>query len=143
MRILFNKREEIMKKVIFSLLVIPAVLYGSAFCDSLSVGNVEIKAVRLNEPVIVDGILSEPVWHNGGELCDFTQREPDEGGEATERTEIRIAYDDDALYVGARMHDSAPDSIIARMGRRDEWVSADFVRFYIDPYYDRRSGFWS
>ncbi|UCE17576.1 MAG: carbohydrate binding family 9 domain-containing protein, partial [Gemmatimonadota bacterium] len=133
-----------MKRVIFSFLLTFAVL-SMIFSEMLSANDakdVEVHAIRLEEPVVVDGILSETVWNNGSEICDFIQRDPDEGSEPTERTEVRVAYDDDALYVGARMYDSAPDSIIARLGRRDQWPSADFFRFYIDPYYDRRSGFY-
>lgn len=130
-----------MKRIYFPLLIIIAV-FSAASSDTLSTEPIEVEAMRVKEPIVVDGILTESVWHNGCELCDFSQREPDEGAEATEKTVLRIAYDDEALYVGARMYDSAPDSIITRMGRHDEWVSADFVRFYIDPYYDRRSGFY-
>ena len=133
-----------MKRLLLSVLVFAAALnicYGDSV-DSLSMEEIEVQAIRLEETVTVDGILSESVWHNGCCVTEFTQREPDEWAEATEKTEVRIAYDDDALYVGARMYDSAPDSIIARLGRRDEWPSADFFRFYIDPYYDRRSGFY-
>ncbi|UCE19186.1 MAG: carbohydrate binding family 9 domain-containing protein, partial [Gemmatimonadota bacterium] len=133
-----------MKRLFLSVVVFAVALnvcYGDSV-DSLSMKDIEVQAIRLSEEVIVDGVLSESVWHNGYCITEFTQREPDEWAEATEKTEVRIAYDDDALYVGARMYDSAPDSIIARLGRRDQWPSADFFRFYIDPYYDRRSGFY-
>ena len=130
-----------MKKGIVSLLLIFTV-FGVTLSDTLSTKEIEVQAIRIEESMVIDGILSESVWHNGCDICDFTQREPDEGAEPTEKTEVRVAYDDEALYVGARMYDSAPDSIIARLGRRDEWPSADFFRFYIDPYYDRRSGFY-
>ena len=106
--------------VLFAFALSPAL---SDTTDSLSTKDIEVNAIRLSETVTVDGILSESVWHNGCCVSEFTQREPDEWAEATEKTEVRVAYDDDALYVGARMYDSAPDSIIARLGRRDEWPS--------------------
>jgi len=101
-----------------------------------------VHAVRLAEPVHVDGLLNEPVWENEFGYSNFTQLNPLEGTEPTEKTVIRIAYDDEALYVSARMYDSAPDSIIARLSRRDMDYNSDSIYFIIDPYYDRRSGFF-
>ncbi|MDZ7261259.1 MAG: carbohydrate binding family 9 domain-containing protein, partial [candidate division KSB1 bacterium] len=114
------------------------ILWHVAFATEKEV----VRAVRLQEPVVVDGSLSEPVWQNEYGVSNFVQRDPIEGAQPTEKTEVRIAYDDAALYVGARMYDSAPDSIVARLGRRDSWLSSDKFCFFIDPYYDRRSGFY-
>jgi hypothetical protein len=55
---------------------------------------------------------------------------------------VRVAYDDDALYVGARMYDPAPDSILARLTRRDASVASDRFAVYLDPYHDRRTGYY-
>ena len=110
--------------------------------DTASVPRVEIRAIRLTEQVAVDGILSEPVWHDAPVCSTFVQRDPVEGGRPTERTEVRIAYDDAALYVAGRLYDSAPDSIVARLNRKDAQLSSDVFGFLVDPYYDRRSGFY-
>ena len=101
-----------------------------------------VQAIRIDEKIKVDGILSESIWNNSHEISRFTQREPIEGSLPTEKTEVRIAYDGNSLYVGARMFDSAPDSIIARLERRDAEVSTDYFAFFIDPFYDKRSGFY-
>lgn len=101
-----------------------------------------VKAIRLNDQVIVDGVLSESVWKNGHGVEKFCQRDPIEGSEPSEKTEVRVAYDENAIYIGARMHDSAPDSIIAQLARRDARVNSDYIAFFIDPYYDRRSGYY-
>ena len=101
-----------------------------------------VNAIRLTEPVTIDGLLAESIWQNGFAITKFTQRDPIEGSVPTEKTEVRIAYDNKALYIGARMFDSAPDSIIARLARRDAYVSSDYFAFFIDPYYDRRSGYY-
>ncbi|MGH7725263.1 MAG: DUF5916 domain-containing protein [Candidatus Eiseniibacteriota bacterium] len=100
------------------------------------------KAARLAENVAVDGQLDEPVWQNGNAITQFIQRDPNEGASPSQRTEVRIAYDDDAVYVGARLYDSSPDSILARLSRRDESVPADRFSVYLDPLYDRRSGYY-
>ena len=71
------------------------------------------RAARLTEPVKIDGVLDEHVWQNGNAITEFKQRDPDEGAAPSQRTEVRVAYDDDALYVGARLHDDR-----ARLDRR-------------------------
>jgi len=99
-----------------------------------------VKAARLTEKVILDGKLEEKVWQ-AKSITGFTQKDPDDGKPPTEKTEVWLAYDDNAIYVAARMHDSEPDKIISLLSRRDDFVDADYFLFYVDPYYDRRSGF--
>ncbi|TSA21263.1 hypothetical protein D4R75_06320 [bacterium] len=101
----------------------------------------KISAERVREAMTIDGNLSEQVWQGPG-LTNFTQRLPNEGYPPSQKTEVWLAYDDEALYVAARMHDTAPDSIIQVLGRRDADMTADWLKFYIDPYHDRRSGFY-
>ncbi len=70
----------------------------------------------------------------------FVQRDPDEGVPASEATEVRIAYDDEAMYIAARMHDRG--TVTSRLGRRDMVnTSSDWFRVSLDSYYDRRSAF--
>ncbi len=92
--------------------------------------------------VVLDGALSETAWSTTSVISTFTQREPNEGAAATERTEVRVLYDDDALYVGARLYDRSPDSVRAQLARRDRGASADRFIVFLDSYYDRRSGFF-
>lgn len=131
------------KILLFSFLLIsPVVIALDA--DTLQIKNndVVIKAIRLVNSIEVDGKLKEDVWKTGPGFENFIQRDPSEGSSPTERTIIRIAYDDNALYLGARMYDSSPDSIVARLARRDEWVQSDHITLYLDPYYDKRSGYF-
>jgi hypothetical protein len=69
--------------------------------------------------IVVDGRLDEPVWQDARAFDAFRQRDPIEGAAPTEKTTVLVAFGKDALYVGARMHDSAPDQIVARLSRRD------------------------
>jgi len=101
-----------------------------------------VRAVRTAEAISLDGILSETAWTTAQPVTDFTQREPVEGAPATERTEVRILYDDDALYVGARLFDSRPDSVRAQLARRDRISSSDRFIVFLDCYHDRRTGFF-
>lgn len=101
-----------------------------------------LHASRLNNKIILDGILSEEIWHTDKGIKNFVQREPQEGAQPTFETVVHIAYDDEALYIGARLFDSAPDSIISRLSRRDEGLDSDAFGIFIDPYLDRRSGYY-
>jgi hypothetical protein len=101
-----------------------------------------VRASRTSGSIDLDGALSESAWSMAVAVSDFSQREPDEGAPATERTEVRVLYDDDALYVGARLYDNNPDQIRAQLARRDRIVSADRFIVFLDSYYDRRSGFF-
>lgn len=99
-----------------------------------------VQAVRSNGPITVDGMLEEKVWQEEG-YSDFTQSDPHDGESPTEKTTIWIAYDNEALYVAARLYDSEPSSIKSRLGRRDDFLDSDWFIFAVDPYYDRRSGY--
>ena len=101
----------------------------------------QVLAVRTTEPVAIDGQLIEPVWARPP-VTGFTQKDPNEGKPSTQNTDVWVSYDDEALYIGARMHDTNPDSIISRIGRRDADLNADWFYVGIDPYHDRRTGFF-
>lgn len=100
----------------------------------------EVYAIRLDEPLVVDGLLSEYLYSKVP-VSDFVQFTPNNGKRATEKTDMWIGYDEDALYVGARMWDSSPDSIVTRVGRRDDNFNSDLFEVIIDSYYDKRTGF--
>jgi hypothetical protein len=110
--------------------------------DQAFSSNNKVTAVRTEETVIIDGILDENVWKNEYDITCFIQRDPVEGSQPSENTIVRLVYDKHALYVGAKLSDSIPDSIVTRLGRRDAEMKSDCFLFYIDSYYDRRSGFY-
>ena len=106
-------------------------------------GAPTVHAVRVESGgILLDGVLTEAGWSTASPVSDFTQREPDEGAAATERTEVRVLYDDNAVYVGARLYDQHPDSVLAQLARRDRVASADRFLVFLDSYYDRRTGFF-
>ncbi len=114
------------------------------FCLILDAGDNRdqktVRAVRTTEPIHIDGRLDEKVWKTEG-YSHFLQRDPHEGEPATEKTRFWVAFDENHLYVAARMFDSEPDKIISRLGRRDDFVNSDWFVFAIDSYYDKRSGY--
>lgn len=124
-----------------TLLSMLAVAPAAPAPDSLSLGAMQ--AVRATGTLSVDGVLDEPEWQGAPTATRFVQSDQHEGDLATERTEVRVLYDDDALYVGARLWDSHADSIVARLCRRDDTsVPCDRFTLYVDPFHDRRSGYF-
>lgn len=99
-----------------------------------------IHAVRLTGEIELDGVLDERDWQRPGE-SRLAQHDPDNGCPPRHKTTFWVAYDDQALYVAARMHDSAPDSIAARLGRRDTWPASDWIYINLDTFNDDRNAF--
>lgn len=89
----------------------------------------------------LDGALDDPAWERATPITGFMQRDPNEGEPATERTEVRVLYDDHALYVGVRAYDSDPSQIVGRLTRRDQHSPSDWLVISIDSYFDRRTAF--
>jgi hypothetical protein len=100
-----------------------------------------LSAVRAESAITIDGRIDEAAWALAPLATDFVQRQPNAGEPATERTEARVLYDADAIYVAIRAYDSAPDSIVAQLARRDQSPYSDWVHVGIDSYNDRRSAF--
>ena len=90
----------------------------------------------------IDGKLDEPAWQRAPAYTSFIQRDPDEGKKATEGTHVHVLYDDDSIYIGAELKDSQPKAIKALLGRRDADLSSDSFTVYLDPYNDKRTGFY-
>jgi hypothetical protein len=96
--------------------------------------------MRATRPPAIDGLLTDEVWALAEPVTTFTQRDPDEGRTPTERTEVRFLYDDDALYVAARLWDSEPARITRRLSTRDNQPDADVISIYLDPMRDKLTG---
>ncbi|HEX2080162.1 MAG TPA: DUF5916 domain-containing protein [Longimicrobium sp.] len=105
----------------------------------------QITATRIASPAerpAIDGRLDEPVWQRAQVASGFVQWYPDPGQPATQPTEARVLYDDDAIYVGMWMRDAAPDSIVQRLARRDPTgIYSDWAHVIIDSYHDNRTAF--
>ena len=99
-------------------------------------------ATRAAAVPVIDGILDEAVWQEGELVSDFIQTEPTEGLPATERTEVRILYDDRAIYIGVICFDSEPSRIITTDSRRDSGLGdMDSFQLILDTYHDQQNGF--
>ena len=100
-----------------------------------------VTAVRIEQAPSVDGRLDDPAWAQARPLPGLIQTDPEEGAPASERTEVRIVYDADAVYVSARLFDAAPDRIVRRLARRDASTHSDEFRLLVDSYHDHRTAF--
>ena len=119
---------------------VPQLRVARVAADSPVGGPQRVRAIRLARPVVIDGALGDAIWRGADRVAGFLQRDPNEGTQPTESTVVYVAYDDAALYVGARMYDAHADSIVARLARRDAQTNSDAFTVFIDPYHDRRSG---
>jgi hypothetical protein len=94
----------------------------------------------LNGAINIDGIPSEEAWNAVEWGGDFIQWQPSEGKPPSQPTSFKIVYDEKFLYIAYRCHDTAPDSIVRRMDRRDQFPG-DWVEINIDSYHDLRTAF--
>ena len=102
----------------------------------------EIFARHTDMPINVDGVLDEPIWAEVEPATDFIQREPVAGAPATEKTEMRIIYDDEALYFGVWAFDPEPGKLIINSLKQDFPIrNDDGVSFYIDTFNDDRNSY--
>ncbi|RPJ75153.1 MAG: hypothetical protein EHM24_04805, partial [Acidobacteria bacterium] len=106
-------------------------------------GAPEVRAVRVESSAIrIDGTLDDEAWQGAPAVSTFWQVQPDEGQTASERTEVRLVYTADTLYVGVRCYDRDPHGIIVSDARRDSpLVETDSFTMIVDTYRDRLNGF--
>ena len=105
-------------------------------------GRRGVVAVESRAPVTLDGLLDEEVWRSAEPAAGFVQAEPHEGQPATEATEVRLAFDHDALYVGVRCLDTSPGALIVNDIRKDFTPGEqDTFEVILDTFADRRNGF--
>lgn len=107
-------------------------------------GQKEINAHRIDSKVVIEGRMEESFWKDIPAASAFFQYAPYiEDGQARFRTEVRFAYDDDAVYVGAQLYDPHPDSVLRELSMRDDLKNASYFSVFLDPYNDAKnaSGF--
>jgi uncharacterized protein DUF5916 len=94
-------------------------------------------AAARSGPIVLDGRLDESAWSASIPATGFTQSEPNEGSPATQPTEVRILYDDAALYIGARMFDSlGARGVRSYLSRRDQQEDGDYLEIIFDTFHD-------
>jgi Domain of unknown function (DUF5916)/Carbohydrate family 9 binding domain-like len=102
-----------------------------------------VDAVPVSGPaaVRISGELKEESWQRATAVDSFVQRDPQEGGAPSQKTEFRVAYDSATLYVKVRAFDTEPDKIKTYLTRRDGDSPSDWIRVLIDSYHDGRTAY--
>ncbi|TDI76180.1 MAG: hypothetical protein E2O84_03265 [Bacteroidetes bacterium] len=100
-----------------------------------------LRAHKTDRDIAIDGILDEEDWQTAPFASDFLQSEPVEGAEPSQRTEVRILYGNNSIYIGARLYDAEPDQIWQTLGRRDSFNKADWFTVSIDAYLNRKEAY--
>ncbi len=105
-------------------------------------GRYVVEAPRVAAAPVIDGAMAAGEWDAAAVVTGLTQLVPDEGAPATERTEVRIAYDAEHLYFGVRAWDSEADQLVANTLNRDGLLDYDdAIHIILDTFHDRKSGF--
>ncbi|MDE2727558.1 MAG: DUF5916 domain-containing protein [Gemmatimonadota bacterium] len=128
---------------VFALVVSCTLSTGTVIAQS-DAGNPTVPAMEAAQrtgQISIDGRLDEAAWAAAVPATRFVQREPVEGAEPGEDTEVRVLYDDGAIYIGARMYDDHPDQIGRQLVRRDERGAFDLFSVSVDPNNDRLTGY--
>ena len=126
-----------MKRILIPLGIM---LFISLTTSGQTLEKKQYKATKITVAPVINGILDDEAWKSGDWAGDFIQNEPYSGRPATQRTEFKILFDDNNLYVAFKAYDTSPDSIVNRLTRRDE-ADGDLVGIIFDSFHDLRTGF--
>ncbi len=132
-----------------ALILLPAAVsagfpgFEPADCEPHAGDAPVVQASRVNgdEAVLVDGRLDEDAWLRAEPACGFRVWDPDRGAPPSEETVFKVLYDDEAFYFGVACHVSEASCVSGRLCRRDRISESDVVSIYVDPYFDRTTGY--
>jgi len=122
-------------------MVLLALALGALAAASSATSRVDAVPIDGPSPVRVSGAIADEVWRTAPATDAFVQREPKEGGEPSQKTEFRVAYDAATLYIRVTAFDTEPDKILTYLTRRDEDSPCDWLYVMIDSYHDRRTAY--
>lgn len=102
-----------------------------------------LQAQSTAEPITIDGNLDEVAWENAPVATNFIMFEPDNGKPITEnkKTEIKVLYNNDAIYIGAMMYDNEPNKILKEISQRDNFGTADIFGVFVNGFNDGQQNF--
>ena len=104
-------------------------------------GRPVVRPTRTNAPPDIDGRIDEEVWRTAGSITQFVQQSPLDGAPATERTEVRIAYDSQNVYLAFHVQYADPRIMRANRVDRDQANEDDLVTVYLDPFLDQQRSY--
>jgi hypothetical protein len=120
------------------------ILFSLSLCVVISAQDTiqkkSYRAIFTTTPPVIDGSLDDEAWQAGAWEGDFIQFEPVNAAAPSQKTEFKVLFDDNNIYVAIKAYDTAPDSISRRISRRDN-ADGDFVGIAFDSYHDQQTGF--
>jgi len=123
-------------------LILILIFFGGCLTPALAQERPVASAVNVAEPPIIDGLLDDDAWRDSQPIAGFIQAEPFQGEPASESTEVRLLYDDEAIYVGVTLYDSDPAQIVTTDTRRDAGLDEmDSFQIIFDTFRDQQNGF--
>jgi hypothetical protein len=126
------------KKIVF---LIPMLLSFLSINAQEITENKSYEATKTASKPTIDGNLNDETWLRiTATANDFIQREPNLGEKSNYKTEVKIAYDDEAIYIGAVLYDAYPDSILKQLTARDKIGNTDWFGIVLDTYEDGNNG---
>ena len=126
-----------MKRILISFLSLFLII---TFIPAQTPEKKQYRAEKITVAPDIDGILDDEAWNSGTWDGGFTQWQPYNGRPESQRTEFKILFDENNLYVAIKAFDSSPDSIVKRLSRKDN-TDGDWVSIIVDSYHDLRTGF--
>lgn len=99
------------------------------------------QATRIADKIQIDGELNEPIWESGEIATNFIALEPEPGAKPIQPSEVRILYDDEAIFIGAFLKEVSKDSVLQELTERDRIGNSDWFGFVVDTYRDNLNGF--
>ena len=118
-----------------------AVLFLFLFAGMEAQSKKSVEAVYIEKPLNIDAVLDEPAYQQARPAKDFVQLQPYNGKPSAQPTEAYFFYDQKAVYVGAMLYDSSPDSIFNIFTERDQFGMFDYFGVYLDPYNEGQLAF--
>ena len=124
-----------MKKLVFL-----SFLLSSFWCYSQKKA---LQAKSTSQSISIDGNLNEPAWENASTASDFVMLEPDNGKAIPQekRTNVKVLYDNDAIYIGAILYDDEPNKILKEISQRDNFGTSDLFGVFINGFNDGQQDF--
>ena len=130
-----------MKLSLLSAIFLIIILFTENTYSQISLPN-DIYADKISKPIRLDGNLTETAWLKAKHITNFTQRELNEGKQATEKTEVAVLYNNENLYIGVWCFDDEPNKLVADKMKRDfSYDTDDNFKIILDTYNDRRNGY--
>jgi hypothetical protein len=126
------------------LYILQLVIGSHAIAQTAAVEDADksVRVIRVDTAPIIDGKLGDDVWQHAEVITEFHQIRPGNGSEPSDPTEVYLLYDDDAIYIGARMYDSEPDRIAAPTVRHGNGLGRDDrIVIILDPFHTGRGAY--